>query len=518
MRKDHYQIAFLLLLIAAFACPGDPQSAVGAQKQLPQLSPKDALLIAEAYHLRESLGDKLWPGWTEVPAPFIYITTEYEYAIGFPRTLIGFEQSGRNELLGKSVQVRKRVFPSTLAASFPWEGVATVAIGTPEAMKRSPGEWVLTAAHEMFHVLQAARGEVQKLAALKLGPETDASWQLNFPFPYADADVMQLIHLQSYPVYLALMDKTESDLKYDAGTAVEAIRVYKSFLQRRSPETAFFSYSESQEWKEGIALYTEYKLAEAAAASGYEPIKGFQQLENYKGYQQLWSEHYKDQIFLVKHAGRAAKSRTAFYHLGLGKGLLLDRLMPGWKTRYFAPETWLNDLLFAALGQPGELVSLKKGQVTPAFRLSSTAGQAVSLEQYRGKVVLLDFWQTWCAPCLEEIPYLKSLAEKYREQGLVVLGITTSGDANEKKKLEEIVRTYGVNYPTLLDEKGVVAGVYNVSGYPHTFILDRSGRLVYDRNGYWSGKEIELEKEIQEALLRVDTQAAGPLEGRTQWQ
>lgn len=498
--KGFCQISFVLTLIAAltFVYPG---SANGAHKELPLLTPKDALLVAEVYHLRESFGDKLWPGWTAVPVPFLYITTEYEYAIGFPKTLTGFEQSGRNALLGKTIQVRRRILPPSLAASFPFEGISAVAMGTPAELKRSPAAWALTAAHEMFHVLQAARGETQKVATLKLGSLTDASWQLNFPFPYTDANVMQLIHLQSYPIYLALTDTTDAGTKYNAGTAVEAMRVYKSFLQHQSPDDQFYKYSEFQEWKEGIAFYTEYKLAEATATSSYEPLKGFQQLENYRSYQQEWDEQYKNRLFLVKHAGRAARSRDAFYHIGLGKGLLLDRLLPEWKVRYFAPDVWVNDLLMAALGQPVEMPTLKTGAATPEFKLLSITGDTLSLQQYRGKVVLLDFWQTWCAPCVEEIPHLKSLVEKYQRRGLVVIGITTRGDAEETKKLYEFVRDHGVNYPTLLDDRGTIASLYNVSGYPHTFILDRGGRLVYDRFGYWTGKDIELEKEIQEALL-----------------
>ncbi len=160
----------------------------------------------------------------------------------------------------------------------------------------------------MFHVLQYSRGSIGKIAQLKIGPDSDASWQLDFPFPYKDADVMRLIHLEGYPLYLAASDSDLDAVKYDAGTAIDAIRVYRSFLQRQSPDNKFYNYSQFQEWSEGIAFYTEYKMAEAAAAGGdYQPTEAFRQLPGYKSYQQVRQDDYARRTFLVKHAGRAAR-------------------------------------------------------------------------------------------------------------------------------------------------------------------------------------------------------------------
>jgi peroxiredoxin len=287
-------------------------------------------------------------------------------------------------------------------------------------------------------------------------------------------------------------------LKYDAGTAVEAIRVYRSLLQKHSPDNKFYNYSQFQELQEGIAFYTEYKMAETAANGDYQPTEAFRQLPNYKSYQQVWQDDYKNRLFLIKHAGRAAQSRTAFYHLGLGKGLLLDRLMPDWKTRYFAPGVWVNDLLIEAIGQPSEIPTLTIGSATPGFNLRAATGESYSLDQNRGKVVLLDFWQTWCVPCVEAIPHLKSLQEKYKTQGLVVLGITDKLDEEGLSKMREFLHEYKLNYPALVDEKGLVAAQYNISGYPHVFLIDKSGRLAYEKHGPDHGDE--LEKEIQKAL------------------
>jgi len=502
--------AFAAKLIVAVACFVVTANTVAARQQPssmqqpsspPQLPRADAVLIAEAYHLWQMLGEKVWAGWTRVSMPFIYVTSDYEYAIGFPKTLQGYTPLGQDALLGKSVQARKRVFGTHSSASFPYEGVPTVVIGTPSALEKSPAAWALTASHEMFHVLQDSRGGIQKVQQLKIGSDSDPGWQLNFPFPYKDADVMRLVHLQGYPLYLAATGADESEVKYDTGTAADAVRVYRSFLRRQSPEGKFYDYSRFQEWQEGIAFYTEYRMAELAAGGDYQPTEAFRQLPDYKSYRQVWNEDYKNRTFLVKHAGRAAQSRTAFYHLGLGKGLLLDRLMPDWKTRYFAPGVWLDDLVFAALGQPEEIPALTVGAVAPDFDLTDTAGAAVSLSQYRGKVVLLDFWQTWCVPCVETIPRLKALQKRYGAQGLVILGITDRLDAEGVATLRRFAAEYKINYPLLIDEKGTTTARYSILGYPHTYLIDRGGRVALDRHGAISGEE--LEREIEKALRRA---------------
>ncbi len=331
------------LAIAGVANNASPRAFT--QRNSPaQLSDSDTILINEAYHLWQTLGGSVWTGWTEISVPILYITQEHEYAIGFPAPMRGFQPIARSGFGSRIVQSRPLVLSRELSASFPIEGTSAVVIGTPAALQKSPEAWVLTAVHEMFHVLQFARGEAQKVNALNLGSQSDGSWQLNFPFPYTDANVMRLIHLQGYPLYLAVTSADETDTRYNAGTAYEAAQVYQAFLRTRSADDRFYKYSQFQEWKEGIASYTEYRMAEAAAAN-YQPTAAFRQLADFKGYAKLWEESYKNRKFLIKHAGRAARNRTAFYHLGLGKGLLLDRLMSDWKTRYFAPDVWLDDLL-----------------------------------------------------------------------------------------------------------------------------------------------------------------------------
>jgi len=159
---------------------------------------------------------------------------------------------------------------------------------------------------------------------------------------------MRLIQLQSYLTYLAVTDSADESANFTAVNVIDAVKVYENFLKHQDASGQSYNYSKFQEWVEGIALFTEYKMAEAAAKSDYRPTPDFSQLPNFKSYQQLWDDTYRNKLFLIKHAGRIARSRTVFYPLGFGKGLLLDRLMPDWKSKYFAPSIWLDDLLLMA--------------------------------------------------------------------------------------------------------------------------------------------------------------------------
>ena len=312
-------------------------------------SAADAAVVEEMHHLWVSKADAIWAGAGKSRVPVIYIKADTEYAIGFPDAMQGFKRVTAPAGFDMSLQARPRTFATDLSASFPVAGNAAVVMASPELLKKSPEEWVIVAEHEMFHVFQAANGSAAKIAALEIAARADASWQLNFPFPYNDENVMRLIHLQGYPLWLAATSKDNEDAKYNVGTALDAVDVYRWLLESLNPKD--YRYSKFQEWSEGVAKYTEYRFAERAAQSDYVPVESFRKLPAYKGYADLWNTNYKNVPYLVKHAGRAAQNRDAFYHLGLGKALALDRIDSHWKDRYFVAGIWMNDLLEAAVHQ-----------------------------------------------------------------------------------------------------------------------------------------------------------------------
>jgi cytochrome c biogenesis protein CcmG/thiol:disulfide interchange protein DsbE len=129
----------------------------------------------------------------------------------------------------------------------------------------------------------------------------------------------------------------------------------------------------------------------------------------------------------------------------------------------------------------GAADQLAKGKLVhaPAFTLDrlDTSGR-LGVADLRGKAVVVNFWASWCIPCRDEAPVLQRTYERYRDQGLVVLGI----DVNDfRADARRFMKRYGLTYPVVYDGKGSTVGKWGVRGFPETFFVDRTGKLVGKR-------------------------------------
>lgn len=111
----------------------------------------------------------------------------------------------------------------------------------------------------------------------------------------------------------------------------------------------------------------------------------------------------------------------------------------------------------------------------PPFTLPSLEGQEKTLEEFKGRPILLHFWATWCPPCREEMPLFQKIYSELSASGLVIIGINV-GDSPEI--VRNFVRELGISFPILLDEKGEIANKYGVRGLPTTFWIDPGGKIV----------------------------------------
>jgi cytochrome c biogenesis protein CcmG, thiol:disulfide interchange protein DsbE len=112
---------------------------------------------------------------------------------------------------------------------------------------------------------------------------------------------------------------------------------------------------------------------------------------------------------------------------------------------------------------------------SPAKEFSVTdSDRTVNLNQYRGQVVLVNFWATWCPPCVEELPSLMTLQERMKGRGLVVVGVSIDVDGDAYHRF---LKLHGINFVTVRDPDQKVAGMYGTSGWPETYIIDRQGVL-----------------------------------------
>jgi peroxiredoxin len=137
------------------------------------------------------------------------------------------------------------------------------------------------------------------------------------------------------------------------------------------------------------------------------------------------------------------------------------------------------------------------GKAAPGFTLSDMNGASVSLADYKGKVVLLNFWATWCGPCKYEIPTFVKLQDKYRDRGVVFLGLSVD---DPLEQLKPFAQKYSINYPLLvgLGHEDVQDAYGPIYGIPITVMIDRQGNICRTHTGLAS--EAELEKQIS-ALL-----------------
>jgi cytochrome c biogenesis protein CcmG/thiol:disulfide interchange protein DsbE len=116
----------------------------------------------------------------------------------------------------------------------------------------------------------------------------------------------------------------------------------------------------------------------------------------------------------------------------------------------------------------------------PAIELSGLDGEKGSLDDYRGQVVVLNFWASWCDPCREESPLLERFHDDLREQGGTVVGVDVRDVSDDAR---EFVREYGLSYPQLRDPDEEAMSDYDVRGLPETFVLDRRGRVAAVKRG-----------------------------------
>lgn len=139
------------------------------------------------------------------------------------------------------------------------------------------------------------------------------------------------------------------------------------------------------------------------------------------------------------------------------------------------------------------------GAPAPAYRTLSLAGDSVSLQDQRGKVVLLNVWATWCHPCRAEIPELRAIHEKYKSRGLELIGVSVDGEGSDDA-IQRFMKEFQMNYTIWRDPDERVSTQFLLVGVPATFLIDRNGVLLWRKTGPVAPGDTSLSAAIDRAL------------------
>ena len=144
-----------------------------------------------------------------------------------------------------------------------------------------------------------------------------------------------------------------------------------------------------------------------------------------------------------------------------------------------------------------KLVAFGRPLPAPDFALTTPSGAAVSLKQFRGKVVLLNFWATWCPPCVREMPSMEALFQKFKRRGFTVLAVSL--DETGAAIVKPFLKKYQLTFPVALDPESRIAGMYGARDLPSSFLVDAQGRVIAAAKGerdWYSAEAISYVAEV----------------------
>lgn len=154
-------------------------------------------------------------------------------------------------------------------------------------------------------------------------------------------------------------------------------------------------------------------------------------------------------------------------------------------------------LAFSFGSLSGNALALEAGQAAPEIALKDLGGKPVKLSALKGKVVLVDFWASWCGPCRESLPVLEKLSKQYKDKGFVVLGVNIDNDVAAAQKF---LKDVPVSFPVVSDTGKLVAKSYAPPTMPSSYLVDKNGKVHAVHAGFKASDAAKLEAEIK-ALL-----------------
>jgi thiol-disulfide isomerase/thioredoxin len=153
--------------------------------------------------------------------------------------------------------------------------------------------------------------------------------------------------------------------------------------------------------------------------------------------------------------------------------------------------------LLLVTGMAAGAFAVVPGQVAPAFALPTASGDIVALDKFRGKVVYVDFWASWCAPCRRSFPWMNEMQQKHGPRGFTIIAINVD---KKRADAERFLAQFAAPFIVVYDEAGVTPNAYGVTGMPSSYLIDARGNVTFVERGFLDEHKTVLEDRVK-ALL-----------------
>jgi len=355
-------VGLLLLCLAAGAISALSNRRLPSGPQvLDRLDPLDKARLAETLHLKQALGEAVWPGWGRADIPLIVWNREYSFLVGYPNPPAEWEAVAGDTFEGQTYYRQRSNDPQNFTLQVGDRWVARMAtkwetdLFMRELFRRmlppliedvfpyrlliQPSEVQMCAVlHEAFHAYQALVAAARLEAAEKAHQEKPN-------YQAADAQMHDAWGKEIDLLARALRARSDS----------EAADLARQFLAQRaqrrtahSLNATLLAYERQLEWEEGLAKYSELTIWRAAYTTPcYQPLATLASDPDFKGYK-TFEQRWSQEIDQMKRES-ASEGETRFYYTGMAQATLLDRLRPGWKAGALSDGVWLEDLLAEAV-------------------------------------------------------------------------------------------------------------------------------------------------------------------------
>ncbi len=459
-------------------------------QDIPKIAREDKIRIKEAFHLLHEIGDEVWPGWSRVRMPVVFVDKDFEYLIGHPNPGKDFILIENDAYLETTIHGKKRTTMPNIAAAFPVgeNPLPAVLIGSSANQESDSSSWLLMVIHEMFHVLQQNNGEYEKkVKSLKLGDESNPSWMLNYAFPYEDQSIRALISQMAFALNRSL--KSKENRESEVRSYLDLRAIFRDYLRMKFGSDDNYSYCKFQEWIEGSARYAERAVLRKAVERKYRPIPEFEQLKDFVPFETVWARSMAGSDEKTRAALDAIRenfTRLDFYSLGAAQANLLDTMDGSWQERFFSQDLWLDDLV----RQGFERWSSPIGKSAPPFEMKSVSGETIRSRDLTGKPVLLFFMSaaSWAGPVFAILPAVNQAALDFKSKGLQTLGVLLmSGE----KETEDFIKTQALSFPLLIGSDPAYSSTqradlkpFRMNIVPGFVLIGRDGKIAFHHVGW----------------------------------